>query len=700
MRSAGSPRGFFMAVAVTLLALVSLPPLAAAAPSVKDRYIVVLDDTVRDPGAVARAHAQRHGARARFVYRSALRGYAATIPAGRMDSVRRDPRVKYVEPDAVMHASATQSGATWGLDRIDERTLPLDGRYAYAATGNGVTAYILDTGMRSSHAQFAGRVGSGFTAIDDGNGTNDCDGHGTHVAGTVGGSTHGVAKKVRLVPVRVLDCTGSGTISGIIEGVDWVTAHARRPAVANMSLGGGASSSLDEAVARSIARGIPYAIAAGNGNSGGKEQDACTTSPARVGTAITVSATDSADTKASWANYGACVDLFAPGVGITSAGHASNTAIETFSGTSMAAPHAAGAAALYLEANRGANAQTVRNALFSATTKNVVVTANSTNDHLLYSAGFRGPVRPSNTSRPTISGIARNGQTLTGSTGAWSGTAPVALTRRWQRCDGAGNACVDVAGATGAQYVLTGADVGRTIRLLVTAANGVGTSSATSSATAVVQTPPAIASLPLLVATDYEVGQVVSATPGSWTGTAPIGFAYQWVSCDAAGGACTDIAGATAPSHVLDETTVGRTIAVRVTASNPAGQSSASSAAAGPVSFPPATVAAKLPDRPRLARRLPVRLELTDADSFSVELVLPGRRARRLGLTRGRPLVVGRLRGDAADDGSERVRLPLARGFRRAMRRAGEPQKLKLRIVVLGLDGERVRETLALDLRP
>jgi aqualysin 1 len=554
-------RGAFAAAALSLLGLAALPPLAPAAAPVKDRYIVVLKDSVRHPGAVARAH----GGRDRVVYRAALNGYAATIPPGRVDGVRSDPRVKLVEPDRVMHAFATQSSAPWGLDRIDQRSRPLNGTYTYSPTGLGVTAYILDTGIRASHNQFGGRVGAGFTAIDDGRGTNDCDDHGTHVAGTIGGATYGVAKRVRLVPVRVLDCSGSGPTSGVIEGIDWVTRNARKPAVANMSLGGGISSSLDQAVARSIASGVPYTIAAGNGNQGGKAQDACGTSPARVSTAITVSATDSNDHKASFANYGSCVDLFAPGVGITSAIDDADSATGTFSGTSMAAPHVAGAAALYLEANRQVGSQTVRDAVYAAATKGVVTSSNTSNNHLLYMAGFRAAIPPSNTSPPTISGVAAAGEMLTGSQGAWSGTAPISLSNQWQRCDQSGSSCAAVAGATGSQYGLTEADVGFTIRLAPTAANVAGSATASSQPTLVVQVKPQNTAVPKLSADEYETGRRVRATTGSWNGT-ELSFAYQWFRCGRGGGDCTAIHGATHRTYELGEATAGKTVRVVVTA--------------------------------------------------------------------------------------------------------------------------------------
>ncbi len=277
----------------------------------------------------------------------------------------------------------TQSNATWGLDRIDQRSLPLSKTYTYSAIASAVTAYVIDTGIYTSHTDFGGRASVGVDEIGDGRNGIDCNGHGTHVAGTIGGSTYGVAKSVKLVAVRVLDCSGSGSTSGVVAGIDWVTSHHNGPSVANMSLGGGASTTLDNAVSKSISSGVVYAVAAGNDG-----LDACKKSPARVSSAITVGATDSSDTKPRWSNYGSCLDLFAPGVSITSDWNTSNSAINTISGTSMATPHVTGVAALYLSGHTSATPTEVRNALVANATSGVVKSAGRNSPNLLLFSNY------------------------------------------------------------------------------------------------------------------------------------------------------------------------------------------------------------------------------------------------------------------------------------------------------------------------
>jgi subtilisin family serine protease len=363
-----------------------------AAGTIRGRYIVVLKKGA-DRQAVTRiaGNVRASGARIHYTYGAALKGFAATLSLSAVNALTRDPRVAYIQADRVIRIDATQTPATWGLDRIDQRALPLSNSYTYNATGLGVKAYIIDTGLRFTHSEFGGRAVSGFDAVDGGT-ADDCNGHGTHVAGTVGGATYGVAKQVSLVAVRVLDCNGSGSTSGVAAGIDWVTANhaAGQPAVANMSLGGGPDTVLDTAVRNSIADGVSYSIAAGNSNA-----NACNYSPARVAEAITVGSTTSTDARSSFSNIGTCLDLFAPGSTITSSWYTSDTATNTISGTSMATPHVAGVAALYLQGAPSSTPQQTRDALVNSATSGVVTGAGSGSpNRLLYSLLTGSPPPP------------------------------------------------------------------------------------------------------------------------------------------------------------------------------------------------------------------------------------------------------------------------------------------------------------------
>lgn len=356
---------------------------------IENSYIVVLDDSVvGEKGRfsiapyVASELAATHRGKLKHIYQNALNGFAVEMSPEDAETLSLDFRVAYVEEDGVVTADVTQSNPPWGLDRIDQRNRPLSGTYTYNFTGSGVRVYVIDTGIRTTHTQFGGRASNVFDAF--GGSGADCNGHGTHVAGTIGGSTYGVAKSSLPRGVRVLDCNGSGSNSGVIAGVDWVRVNRVNPAVANMSLGGGASSALDTAVNNLSNSGVPIAVAAGNSNA-----NACNSSPARAANAITVGSTTTTDARSSFSNFGTCLDLFAPGSGILSAWITSDTATATLSGTSMASPHVAGVAALYKQANPSASAATVRNAIVNGATTNVVTNAGTGSpNRLLYSLFF------------------------------------------------------------------------------------------------------------------------------------------------------------------------------------------------------------------------------------------------------------------------------------------------------------------------
>jgi subtilisin family serine protease len=409
-------------------------------------YVVVFKQSVGNPSTEVQKAVAGRGGQVKFTYTNAIKGFAVSLPAAAaeafLEAMSNNPNVDYIETDLVMQKQATtQSGATWGLDRMDQRALPLTNSYTYNSTGTGIRAYVVDTGILANHNDFGGRVESGFTSISDGLGSTDCNGHGTHVAGTIGGSTWGVAKGVTLVPVRVLDCAGSGSLSTVIAGLDWVIANGRKPAVVNMSLGGGASSSLDSAVATTTANGYAVVVAAGNSN-----VDACTSSPARETSALTVGATTNSDVRASYSNYGACLDLFAPGSAITSAWYTSATATSTISGTSMAAPHVTGVAAITLAANTSASPAQLALLIKEQATTGVVSSAGfGSANLLLYAQQVSGPVtEPVPEPTPTIS-VSISG--LTGSSAAQKNNWRATVIVRVKNSSGAAQAGAIVSGS-------------------------------------------------------------------------------------------------------------------------------------------------------------------------------------------------------------------------------------------------------------
>jgi subtilisin family serine protease len=367
----------------------AMSPASAAIPG---SYIVVFKPNLTDAPGLARRLVAAAGGRLQFTYTAALRGFAADLPVQAVEALRRNPNVAYVEPDQAVQLSGggtEPAPPSWGLDRVDQRALPLSASYTWSTSGAGVSVYIIDTGIRTTHQDFGGRAVWDFNAVKGNNNPNtDCMGHGTHVAGTVGGTTYGVAKGVSLHAVKVLDCTGSGRWSWVIAGIDWVTANAAKPAVANMSMGGSYNQAVNDAVEGSIRSGVTYAIAAGNSST-----DACTFSPASAPDALTVGATTKLDGQASYSNFGSCVDLYAPGTFILSDWITSDTTAVYLSGTSMATPHVTGAAALYLETHPTASPADVAADLLATATQGPITNAGTGSPNLLLFTGDPGAVQ-------------------------------------------------------------------------------------------------------------------------------------------------------------------------------------------------------------------------------------------------------------------------------------------------------------------
>lgn len=450
-------------------------------PDVRGRYIVVFHDAVSDVDGTIDRLVRDSGARVHYRYHHALKGFAATIPAPALEGIRRNPMVSFVEADAIVTKNNQSNPPSWGLDRIDQRTLPLDFLYSYQNTGSGVRVYIIDTGIRFSHQEFGGRAVSGYDFVDNDADASDCDGHGTHVAGTVGGASVGVAKGATMVAVRVLNCNGSGTVSGVVAGINWVAANHISPAVANMSLGGGNSSSIVTAVENAIAAGVTFVVSAGNSNA-----NACNYSPANAPSAITVGASTSGDVRSWFSNYGSCVDIFAPGSSIYSSTNDANNSYDSWDGTSMASPHVAGVAALFLQTNTTATPTQVSNAILGNATTGVLSSLGTGSPNLLLYSLITGPVTPPPSAPTGLSATATSSSAIALS---WTDNANDETGFKIERSSNGGTtwSLLATLGANVTTYSNTGLPSGSTYAYRVYAYNSNGNSAYSNTASATTQ---------------------------------------------------------------------------------------------------------------------------------------------------------------------------------------------------------------------
>ena len=478
----------FLVTAATATLFLSLPVASMARADQDDSegsYIVVMRSSDDLDGA--EVEIAKSGGRTEKRFSHAINALSVKMKHSEVARIRNNPRVLFVELDQPMYALDTQSPTpSWGLDRVDQRALPFSNSFTASAYGAGVDVYIVDTGVSTTHTDFSGRLRSGFSAINDRRGSNDCNGHGTHVAGTAAGATYGVAKAASIIPVRVLDCAGTGSNSGVIAGLDWMIAHhtAGVAAVANMSLGGGASLALDTAVQNAINDGVVMAVAAGNSNA-----NACNYSPARAANAITVGAIERTDVRASYSNFGSCLDIFAPGTSITSAWINSSTAINTISGTSMASPHVAGVAAALLSANPTLSPAEISSILRSSATPNVVSSAGTGSpNYLLYLDPTGGaivtppPPPPAATapSAPIIGtavALARKSATVSWTAPNNGGSAITSYSVYAYRSGGSTASLAQTVSGNSTSATFSGLVIGSTYVFRVLATNSVGSSS-------------------------------------------------------------------------------------------------------------------------------------------------------------------------------------------------------------------------------